>query len=97
MCGRAGKCYPGKVCTVTAPLPEKVAPCSQEPRGPECLPHSTATSDLMLEDISGCSFSLGVFIIKSQTEDKKTWLLKWCNFRVSGFWRIIVIEECRIV
>lgn len=52
---------------------------------------------LLLEEISRCLFSLGVFIIKSQTEDKKTWLLKWCDFRVSGFWRIIVIEECRSI
>lgn len=52
---------------------------------------------LLLEEISGCSFSLGVFIIKPQTEDKKTWGLKWCDFRVSGFWRMIVIEECRSI
>lgn len=52
---------------------------------------------LLLEEISGCSFSLGVFIIKSQTEDKKTWLLKWCNFRVSGFRRMMAIEGCRSI
>lgn len=31
----------------------------------------------LLQDISACSFSLGVFIVKSKAEDKKTWLLKW--------------------
>lgn len=86
---RAGKCYPeggaGKVCTVTAHLQEKVAPCSQKPGELSAFHTAQSPLILLLQEIPGCSFSLGVFIIKSQTEDKKTSLLKWCNFRVSGF------------
>lgn len=59
------------------------APCSQKPRGPNAFHTAQSLLILLPEEIPGCSFSLGVFIIKSLTEDKKTWLLKWCNF---SFW-----------
>lgn len=61
---------------------------------PSAFPTVQSFLVLLLEEIPGCSFSLGVFILTSQTGDK-SWLLKWCSSSVSGLQKTEVTEECR--